>query len=69
MNITDDPVIRDAALLSLIWLAYFLLHSVTASLWMKHKVASSLPEHTPWYRLSFNLLAVIALIPPLWLLY
>jgi len=69
MNLFEDAVTRDAILLGLIWLAYLLLHSVTASLWMKHKLARLFPHHTPWYRLGYNLFALITLTPPLWLLH
>jgi len=56
-------------LLGLLWLAYFALHSLFASLWLKSRVAARWPELMPVYRLSFNALALILLLPPLALLW
>jgi protein-S-isoprenylcysteine O-methyltransferase Ste14 len=56
------------ALLALSWLGYFALHSVLASLRMKSWVASRYPQRMPLYRLSFNILAVLMLLPILWLM-
>ncbi|WP_454454989.1 methyltransferase family protein [Thauera phenylacetica] len=57
------------ASLVLCWLAYAALHSVLASLWFKHVVAARWPRLAPAYRLGFNLLAVVLLLPPLWLTF
>lgn len=57
----------ELALLILVWLAYFIIHSVTASLSLKRWVAAHRPGWMPAYRLAFNLLATLLLIPPLWL--
>lgn len=51
-------------LLGLLWLAYFALHSLFASLWLKSRIASRMPKLMPWYRLIFNTLAMILLLPP-----
>lgn len=51
------------------WALYALLHSFTASLGLKRRVARRWPGQMPLYRLTFNLLAVITLIPPLLLIY
>lgn len=51
------------------WMLYGLLHSFTASLGLKHRVAKRWPQHMPLYRLMFNLLAGITLVPPLLLIY
>jgi hypothetical protein len=51
-----------------VWSGYFILHSFTASLWLKRLVAGRLPALMPAYRLLFNLLALLGLAPPLWLL-
>jgi hypothetical protein len=59
---------RDMALLALFWLGYFALHSVLASLRIKSWVALHYPERMPLYRLSFNILAVLMLLPILWLM-
>jgi len=52
-----------------VWLAYFLIHSVLASLGVKHWLAGRYPALIPAYRLLFNLFAVLLLIPPLYLTY
>ncbi|MCU7966425.1 MAG: hypothetical protein KZQ74_04380, partial [gamma proteobacterium symbiont of Bathyaustriella thionipta] len=46
-----------------VFLAYFVLHTLTASISMKQWVAERWPEIMPWYRLAFNALAIILLIP------
>lgn len=56
-------------LLTLAWLAYFLIHSLLASMWAKATLARYLPALTPWYRLLFNLLALVLLVPPLHMLW
>ena len=58
------PDFLSLLLLASLWLAYFLLHSWLASLQMKHWVARNYPAATPWYRLVFNGLAILLLIPP-----
>lgn len=55
------------ALLGL-WLAYFALHSLLASLAVKRWVAMRWPAFMPAYRLAFNAVAVILLLPILWLI-
>jgi methanethiol S-methyltransferase len=54
----------DLSLLGLLWLAYFAFHSLFASLWLKRHVAARWPGLMPAYRLIFNALAVILLLPP-----
>jgi protein-S-isoprenylcysteine O-methyltransferase Ste14 len=56
-------------LLTLAWLAYFLLHSLLASMGTKGLLARYLPAVMPWYRLLFNLLALILIVPPLIMLW
>jgi protein-S-isoprenylcysteine O-methyltransferase Ste14 len=56
-------------LLALTWLAYFLLHSLLASMWAKGLLAQHMPTVMPWYRLLFNLLALVLIIPPLFMLW
>lgn len=46
-----------------IFVSYFVLHSLTASLWLKRLVARHLPALTPYYRLLFNLLATVLALP------
>ena len=45
--------------LLLCWLAYAVLHSLLASLWLKRAVAARWPRLAPGYRLAFNVLAVV----------
>ena len=63
-----DPVTRDAVLLASIWLAYFAIHSILASLRVKGWVSQQLPDFMPAYRLTFNIIAVALLAFPVWLL-
>lgn len=56
-------------LLGLCWLSYFALHSWLASLGVKRRVAARWPGFIPAYRLAFNLLAVVLLLPILALTY
>ena len=53
-------------LLILSWLFYFLTHSLLASISVKDFVASKYPKAMPYYRLTFNILAVLFLALPLW---
>lgn len=57
------------SLLAACWIAYFAIHSLLASLSVKHAVAHHWPGFVPWYRIIFNLLAILLIIPPLYLLY
>ena len=57
------------SLLGLLWLGYFLLHSLFASLWLKARVAARWPTLMPYYRLGFNTLAVMLILPPLTLMW
>ncbi|MDD5296479.1 MAG: hypothetical protein PHU46_06155 [Rhodocyclaceae bacterium] len=51
------------------WLAYFALHSLLASLMVKHWIAGRWPSLMPAYRLAFNAVAILGLLPILYLLY
>ena len=53
-------------LLILSWLFYFFIHSLLASISVKDFVASKYPKAMPYYRLTFNILAVLFLALPLW---
>jgi len=57
---------REVALLALFWLVYFAMHSALAALGVKRWVASHYPAQMPIYRLGFNGLALIMLLPILW---
>ena len=59
----------DAIRLTVVWLAYFALHSTLASLPAKRWVAAAFPRLMPFYRLAFNALAILLLTPLLWLTY
>lgn len=54
-------------LLAFVWLAYFAIHSSLASLTVKYWIADRCPRCMAGYRLLFNTLALVLLIPPLWL--
>lgn len=55
------------ALLSLCWTGYFALHSALASLAVKSRVAAARPDLMPYYRLMFNAVALLLILPILWL--
>ena len=55
--------------LTLGWMTYFLLHSLLASLMVKRWVERHWPHWLPVYRLLFNAIAVVLLLPLLWLSY
>ena len=57
--------IQTLSLLAGLWLGYFLIHSLLASLPVKYWVARRFPAFIPWYRLIFNSLALLLLLPPL----
>lgn len=64
-----DPVIRDASLLGITWLVYFVIHTLLASLKVKQWVVEHHSDFMPAYRLSYNLLAIALLAAPIWLLF
>ena len=69
---TGQPMLTENASLALLlvaWLIYFALHSVLASLRVKTWVAAHRPGLMPLYRLAFNAIASLGLLPILWLLY
>ena len=55
--------------LALAWFAYALLHSALASLAVKEWAAQRWPNFVPWYRLAYNVVAALAALPPVWLVY
>lgn len=57
------------AAIALVWLAYFVLHSMLAASGCKAWVAGRWPQVMPGYRLAFNVLAMVTLLPVLWLVY
>lgn len=60
---------QDIVLLSVCWIGYFTLHSTLASLAAKRRVAAAWPKLMPYYRVTFNLLALLLILPILWLTY
>ena len=54
-----------ALFLILSWLFYFLVHSLLASISAKEFVACRFPGFIPFYRLAYNILAVLLLLVPL----
>ncbi len=65
--LTPSLGLTQAVLLVLAWTAYAAIHSMLAALGVKHWVARRWPGAMPAYRMAFNLLAVVLLLPPLWL--
>ncbi len=68
-NRVTESTWRDIVLLSFCWIGYFVLHSVLASLAIKRKVAAAWPNLMPFYRLTYNILASLLILPILWLSY
>ena len=62
-----DADLNSIIIIALLWVGYFLIHSFTASLSLKRWVADLYPGLMPAYRLAFNALSVLLLIPVLWL--
>lgn len=56
-------------LLTLAWSLYGLVHSGLASPFSKAWFRTHFPRRFPAYRLIFNIIAVVLLVPPLWLLF
>ena len=63
---TSDNWVYGAALL-LYWLGYFIVHSLLASLPVKRWVVAHKPGFMPAYRLMLNVIAVVLLVPIVWL--
>ena len=57
------------AFLGAYWLLYFIVHSLLASLGAKRAVARRWPALMPAYRLTYNVLAVLLLLPGLVWIY
>jgi len=62
----DNNTLLSLVLLGVSFIAYFVMHSLLASLWFKRWVHHKWPGLMPVYRLAYNFLAVILLIPLLW---
>lgn len=57
-------VVENIVILVLLWSAYFAVHSALASLPVKHWLQQTRPRLMPYYRIGFNVLAVLLLIFP-----
>ena len=55
--------------LSFAWLAFYALHSLLASIWIKGIVKRRFPSFVPYYRLAYNLISTLLIIPVLWFMY
>ncbi len=55
--------------IALLWLGYFVIHSLLASITIKQWVATHHPYWMPGYRMGFNVLSVVLLLPILLLSY
>lgn len=55
--------------IALAWCAYFALHSALAAPRVKAWVRLRWPQFMPGYRAVYNAIAILALIPVLWLVY
>ena len=54
-------------IISLSWTGFFLIHSVTASIGLKRRVAKHYNHLMPAYRLTFNIFSTVLIAPILWL--
>lgn len=57
------------AAIALAWFGYFVLHSLLAASGVKAWVGGRWPRFMPAYRIVFNVMATLTLIPVLWLVY
>lgn len=67
-----NPETSSLIILAVLWCIYFAIHSMFASLRFKHWIVKRYPRIAPWYRLAFNAIATVLLLPPLstmWLLH
>ncbi len=55
--------------IALFWFGYFALHSLLAASGIKAWAARRWPQLMPGYRIAFNAISSVALIPVLWLVY
>lgn len=62
------PATSHLILLAICWTVYATVHSLLASTPVKRAFRQRFPRHYRGYRLTYNLLAGVLLIPPLWLL-
>lgn len=60
-------VSAEVLFLALGWLVYGVLHSLLASQALKNWVERVWPGFSPWYRLAFNVIALLTALPLAWL--
>ncbi len=65
----DNETLRSLVPLGIAFTAYFVMHSLLASLSFKRWVHHRWPQRMHAYRLSYNFLAIILLIPLLWFMH
>lgn len=59
------PSFQHLVSLALLWLCYFSIHSLLASLKAKRWIANRGPDLMPWYRIMFNMVAIALVVIPL----
>jgi len=64
----NNEIIISLVPLAVGFVAYFALHSLLASLKLKNFVAQRWPTLMPAYRLAFNVISVVLLLPLIWLM-
>jgi protein-S-isoprenylcysteine O-methyltransferase Ste14 len=64
-----QPTTTQLFALAAAWFVYGALHSLLASTRCKRFVAARWPRLAPVYRLAYNVVAVVTLIPPLWMMH
>lgn len=64
----NNEIIMSLVPLGVGFVIYFTLHSLLASLWVKNFIASRWPGLMPAYRLIYNVLSVVLLLPLIWLM-
>lgn len=65
----ENLILRDAILIGVVWIVYFFIHSLFASLSIKHWVSKNHSGFMPAYRVSFNIIALVLIIIPAYILY
>jgi len=65
----DNETLHDLVPLGIAFIAYFVMHSLLASLSFKRWVHHRWPQRMHAYRLSYNFLAILLLIPLLWFMH
>ncbi len=64
----NDEIITSLVPLAIGFVTYFALHSLLASLKLKNYIANRWPTVMPAYRLVYNVISIVLLLPLLWLM-